>query len=456
MSVHFTDSMVFGDSVGTPAMREIFEETSMFQSWLDVEAALAEAMAELDLIPASAAERIRKHAKVELIDLEGVKKRGKVTGHSLLGLLGEFRDVIDHEEAKYVHWGATTQDIIDTGNMLMVKKGYTVVKSMLRELMQFMLPLLTDHADTVMVGRTHGGHALPITFGYKAATWLSELSRHYERLEQATPRILVGNITGAVGTFASWGDMGRKIQEKAMAILDLGVADTCWHSSRDRTAEFMNLYAQLAGTCARISREVYTLSKTEFQELEEPFPKGQVGSSTMPHKRNPIHTEWTIVLSRVLRTNAALATEVMVQENERDATNWKTEWIIIPESHVMMSGVLQHMIKTMDGLQVKTDNMLENTNMLRGLLLSESAMFVVAKIMPLPDAHELVYQASMRAFENKSTLLDELWADDRVSAKCDRDELANALDARSYVGLAPEVAKDVHDKVARQLADIKN
>lgn len=451
MSVHFIDSVVFGNSVGTPDMRQVFSETATYQRWLDVEVALAKAQASLGMIPEAAAEVIAAHADAKLINLEAVQAHGKRTGHSLLGVLAEFRRLIAHDDARYVHFGATTQDIIDTGLMLMIKDAYRWVESRLAEVMRLVAALSEKHAGTVMVGRTHGGHALPITFGFKAAVWLSELSRQLERWQGARERILVGNISGAVGTFASWGEKGFEVQKRALALLGLNVPETVWHSSRDRVAEALTLCALLAGTGARIGREVYNLSRTEMGELMEPS-EGKIGSSTMPHKRNPIHSEWIMVLERQIRYNASIAIEVMSQENERDASRWKNEWITVPESFVYLSALLNHMTVLLKGLAVDEKRMLQNTNLLRGMLLSEQVMFLLERHFPLPQAHEKVYLASVRAVEKGTGLVEELMADPDVASRCQAPEIEKVLDPAGYLGLAAAIARTVKERVERQLA----
>jgi adenylosuccinate lyase len=451
MSVHFIDNAVFGDSVGTAEMRRIFSETQSFQRWLDVEVALAKAQASLGMIPAAAAEIIAAQADASQLDLEAVKAHGKRTGHSLLGVLAEFRRLIAHDHARYVHFGATTQDIIDTALMLQVRDAFDMTTDRLGNVLRLVGELAEKHAATVMVGRTHGGHALPITFGFKASIWLSELSRQFDRWQQARERILVGNMTGAVGTFASWGHRGFEVQEKTMAELGLGVPETCWHSSRDRIAETAVLCAMLGGTAARIGHETYNLSKTEVRELIEPSV-GKIGSSTMPHKRNPIHSEWVMVLERHIRYNAALCLEAMGQENERDATHWKNEWIAVPESFVYLSGLLNHLTVLLGGLTVDAGRMMENTRMLKGMLLSEQLMFLLERHFPLPVAHDKVYRASVRAMDNGSMLADELMADAEVAARCSRADIESLLDPAGYLGEAETVARRVKARVDRQLA----
>ncbi|MEW6264098.1 MAG: adenylosuccinate lyase family protein [Thermodesulfobacteriota bacterium] len=451
MSVHFIDSIVFGDSVGTAAMRRVFDETTMLQRWLDVETALAQTQASLGLIPAEAADIIAAKADVSAISLEAVRAHGKRTGHSLLGLLAEFRRVIAHDHARYLHFGATTQDIIDTGLMLMIKDAWDLVTGHLGRAMRLVSALVENHSRTLMVGRTHGGHALPITFGFKAAGWLSELSRQLERWTAARERVLVGNLTGAVGTFAAWGDKGPAVQAGALSRLGLGVPEIVWHSSRDRLAETAALGALLAGTAARIGREVYNLSKTELRELQEPS-EGKIGSSTMPHKRNPIHSEWIMVLERAVRQNAAVVVEVMGQENERDASRWKNEWLAIPELFVFLSGLLNHLEVLLGGLKVEVGRMKSNADLLKGMLLSEQMMFLLEKFLPLPLAHEKVYRASVRAFEKDTHLVDELMADAEVAALCRREEIEKILDPAGYLGLAVQTALAVKTRVEAQLA----
>lgn len=451
MSVHFIDNTVFGDSVGTADMRLIFEETHAFQRWLDVEVALARAQSLMGMIPADAAEIIAAKADASQLDLEAVKASGKRTGHSLLGVLAEFRKLIAHDHARYVHFGATTQDVIDTAQMLMIKDAYGLVMQRMAGVLRLVGDLAERHATTIMVGRTHGGHALPITFGFKAAIWLSELSRQFERWGQARGRILVGNMTGAVGTFASWGERGFEVQERTMALLGLGVPETCWHSSRDRIAEAATLCAMFAGTAARIGHEIYNLSKTETRELIEPSA-GKIGSSTMPHKRNPIHSEWVMVLERQIRYNAALCLEAMSQENERDASRWKSEWIALPETFVYLSGQLNHLTVLLGGLTVDAKQMLNNTNMLKGMLLSEQVMFVLEKHFPLPQAHEKVYHASVRAMDKGAMLVDELMADAEVAARCSRTQIEKLLDPAGYLGQSEAVTRNVTARIDRQLA----
>jgi adenylosuccinate lyase len=445
------ESSLFGNSISTPAMSAVFDEKAVLQRWMRVEAALASAQADLNLIPRYAAKRISESIDPNLLDIKAIMSHGKLTGHSLMGFLNDLRRIVGKDAARFVHFGATTQDIIDTAQMLGAKEGLQVFKEQLIGVIRSLLLLTKNNAHTIMAGRTHGGQALPITLGFKMAVWLDELSRHLERLREIKQRDLVGNMTGAVGTFACWGELGYTLQTGVMERLNLGTPDVCWHSSRDRLAELLIFLAFVGATAARIATEIYNLSKTEVGELEEPFSEGRVGSSTMPHKRNPIHSEWIIVLSRIVRSNASTAMESMILENERDASAWKTEWVILPESFVMASSILNHLQMIFDGLVIHPDRMEKNMELLKGLMLSEPVMFVLAEVMPLPEAHERVYQASMKAFENDSHLLDELFLDPEVEKLCDKKKIIRAMDARNYLGQALETVDRVTEKVEAQL-----
>lgn len=453
MSVHMLDMASFEDSMSTAAMRKVFEESALFQRWLDVEAALATAQASLGMIPAASGAAIAAAAKVERIDFQAVHAHGRETGHSLVPLLRELRRVAGPDHAGYVHWGATTQDIVDTGMMLMVSAAWGQVREQLLALMKPLLGHMEAHRDTVMVGRTHGNHALPITFGFKVAGWLDELHRQVARWDQARERVLVGGINGAVGTFAPWGAKGLEVQAETCRLLELGVPDAPWQSARDRTAEAATLCGLTAGTLSRIAQEIYLLATTEVGELAEPFPPGTIGSSTMPHKRNPIRTEWALNLTRMVRANAQTMMESMSAEHERDASRWRTEWVRLPESFLMLSGALAHLIAVAEGLQVNVERMESNLYLDRGLLFSEPAMFVLAEAgMPLDRAHHKVYEAAQRVYQNGTQLLDELVADAEITSLRGRDALAAAMEPRAHTGLAGVVVDKIGGKTAALLA----
>src|SRR5206468_1660186 len=287
---HFIDYQLIGDQISTPEMRAVFDERAMLQRWLDVEAALAAAQEELGLIPTGSAAAIARVAKVEALDLETVRRDLAVTAHPIVPIVRELARLAG-EAGRWVHWGATTQDIMDTGMVLQLRAAHTILRRDLVALVLALADLAESHRDTVMAGRTHAQQALPITFGFKVATWTAECVRQVERLDDAAPRLFVGELGGAVGTLAGFGPQGEAVQRKALERLGLGVPPIAWHASRDTIAEFVSLLALIGGTLARIANEVVQLQRSEIMELEEPFAHGKVGSSTMPHKRNPTHAE---------------------------------------------------------------------------------------------------------------------------------------------------------------------
>jgi adenylosuccinate lyase len=303
--------------------------------------------------------------------------------------------------------------------------------------------LAESHRATPMVGRSHGVQALPITFGHKCAIWLSEMGRHYERLRQLEPRVFVGGMVGAVGTQASYGPQAAELDKRLMKRLGLGVADINWQPARDRFAEYACTLGLIGGTLGKIANEVVILEHNEIDEIAEPFTEGKVGSSTMPHKRNPSTCEAAVAVSRALRYNAAFMLECMVIEHERDGSSWRSEWKALPESCLMMGGLLAMMKAVIEGLSVNVDKMRANLDLLGGFLLSERVMFALSDKVGKQTAHELVYEASMHGLESGITFEQSLMQSPRVRGALSEVELRAALDPTGYVGRAPQIVDEV-------------
>ena len=449
MPSHFIDFHLFGDQFSTSEMRGVFEEHAMLQRWLDVEVALAAAQAELGLIPGDAAEAIARAARVEQLDLEAVKRDLAVTAHPIVPLVRELERVAG-EGGRWVHWGATTQDIIDTGMILQLRAAHAILRRDVVTLVLELADLAERHRDTVMAGRTHAQQALPITFGFKVATWVAEGVRHVERLDETAPRLFVGQLAGAVGTLAGFGPMGEAVQRAALARLGLGVPPIAWHASRDTITEFVTLQALIGATLARVANEVIQLQRSEIMELEEPFARGKVGSSTMPHKRNPAHAERIVAIGRLLRGLATTALETAVAAHERDMSVGRAEWVLVPETACLSAAALHWSLVVIRGLTVNRARMKENLRCLGGLLLSEAVMLRLGETLGRNAAHDLVYDAAMAAFEGRGTFRELLLADARVGAVLTAEDLDRLLDPAAYVGLAGSfVDRVVHD--ARRL-----
>jgi adenylosuccinate lyase len=421
----------------TPELRVLFDDEGRTQRWLDILAALAEAQAGLGLVPAEAAEAIRTHADVGLLDLEAVAAGTRATGHSTLGLIRCLREVLPAQAAEWVYYGATVQDVTDTWFGLVIRDVLDVVERDVARCRAASVELARRHRGTIMSGRTHGQPGLPITFGFKAAVWAAELGRHLERIAQARPRLQVVQLGGALGTLEFWGDDALALLDAFAAGLGLGVPEIPWITARDRVAEFVTLLALVTGTLAKIGNEIYELQRPELGELAEPFTPGQVGSITMPHKRNPELAEHLDTLGRIVRANAGVTLEGMVALHERDGRGWKAEWLVLPESSLLTGAALGFAARLLEGLQVHGDRMRANLDAQGGYPLSEPVMRRIADQVGKHVAHETVYAATMAGLTQGVDLRTALQnagvvGPDGLSAA----ELDEALDPAGALGAA--------------------
>jgi adenylosuccinate lyase len=438
MGTHVIDSLLFQDQFSTKRMREIFSDENMVQKWLDVEAALAEVQAEMGIIPEKAAKEISRKARADLMDFVEMKRQVDITGHPIVPLLRCLKNACEGNAAEYAHWGATTQDIMDTGMILQVREAYGEILQKTKALQAKLCDLAKKHRDLVMAGRTHGQHALPITLGYKIAVWAAELLRDIERLEQCSRRLFMGQFSGAVGTIASLGSEGLEVQKRLMDRLRLAMPPISWHSSRDTIAEFICVLGILTSTLGKMANEVATLQKTEYGELEEPFAMGKVGSSTMPHKRNPMYSEGVVSLSKNIRSTVPLAIECMVGEHERDMRPWQAEWEFIGRVCCMTDAAVKESLHIFTDLTVRPEHIEENLYKLNGLMLSEAIMMDMGKRIGRQEAHEIVYEAAMEAFEKDIPFKEVLLRDERVLRNFEVAEIDSILDPHKYTGLAGE------------------
>jgi len=360
VGARLTDSALYAHLWGTGELRRVFDEAGRIQGWLDVLAALAQAQAELGIIPEEAAKAIAGSSSVELLDLEAVAEETRRTGHSTLGLIRGLQAVLPDEAREWVYYGATVQDVTDTWSALAARKVLGVAWRDLRAIEEILLLLAEAHRDTFMAGRTHGQPGSPITFGYKAAGWADEVRRHLDRLREAGPRLFAGQLGGGVGTLAFFGSDGIELRRRFCALLGLEDPAVSWTSSRDRPAELVHLLAMVTATLARIGNEVYQLSRPEIGELAEtPLAEG-VGSITMPHKRNPEVAEHLVTLSRLVRAQEGVVLEGMVAEGERDGRGWKAEWAAVPEACLLTGAALDLARRMLAGLEVHPQAMRGN------------------------------------------------------------------------------------------------
>ncbi|MEM4699506.1 MAG: adenylosuccinate lyase [Candidatus Nezhaarchaeales archaeon] len=437
---------------GSPEMRRIFEEEERLQRLLDVEAALAKVQAELGIIPKEAADVISSKASVRYVSLKRVKEIEAEIKHDLMAV------VMALEEAcgplgRFVHFGATSYDIEDTATALQLKEAINIIENRLLELARILSELTERYAELTMVGRTHGQHAPPITLGFKFAVWLREVARHIERLRQAKERVLVGKMSGAVGSMASFGPKAAEVQRKVMEALGLRPADISTQIvQRDCHAELVMLLALIACSLDKFATEVRNLQRPEILEVAEGFGPAQVGSSTMPHKQNPIVCERISSLAKIMRGLVTAAYENVPLWHERDLTNSASERFLIPMSCIIIDEMLLSMIEVLKGLRVYPDNMKRNLHLTQGRIMSEAVMLELVKMgWSRREAHEKLRRLSMRSLAEGRPLLDVLLEDPQIASVFTKERLEELLDPENYVGLAPQLAKEMVQLTRKEL-----
>ncbi len=443
MASHITDSIFLKDLYGTDEMRAIFEDRALLQKWLDVEVALARAEAEVGVIPVWAAEEIARKGRAELMDVVKMKAQIDLTLHPIVPLIRVFKDACANGAGEYIHYGATTQDIMDTAVVLQSKDAIAIVERRLADFEAVLAELARKHRDTLMAGRTHGQHALPITFGFKVAIWLDEFRRHRARLEDCKPRVLVGQFGGAVGTLASFNADALAVRARMMTLLGLADSPITWHVAHDGFAEFANVLAMLSGTCGKIAAEIIALQKTEVWEVEEPFNEGKVGSSTMPHKRNPMLCEAIVALARLSFSQARNALDGLIVAHERDWTYNHMEWAYVPELCVLTDGALNLTLRVLRGLRVHPERMRRNADALQGLMMSEAVMFALGQFVGKQTAHDIVYECAMKSIEHDTPFRQLLLSDAIVAQHLTAEKIDALLDPARYTGLAAQMTDAV-------------
>ncbi|AMB99827.1 adenylosuccinate lyase [Aerococcus urinaehominis] len=442
MASHVIDLLTLQGNFSTPEMRAIWTDENRLQQQLKVEAALAQAEAKLGLIPEQAAEAIEKASQADLYDIEEIAAESARLKHSMMATINALQAQTG-DYGEYVHYGVTTQDVVDTGHMLQVKASYQIIKADLLKAIDHIAQFADDNRDAVMAGRTHGMHALPTTLAFKAVVWLDEFIRHYQRAQEMEGRVFVGNISGGVGTYASFGDLGAQVETETLEILGLGVPNISWQSSRDRFSEYANVLALISASLGKIGNELYNLMRTDIGEIEEGFTDGKVGSSTMPHKRNPAAIEGLVSLTPPIQKAAELIHHSMMTEHERDAMSWRQEWVALPEINIYLAAQLANFNQILPNLLVRKDKMTANLNSQHGLIVSERVMFEVAKALGKQTAHHVVYENAMTSFEQGRDFLEVLSRDGRITQHFDKAALEDLLDPANYTGLADQKVDQV-------------
>lgn len=434
---------------GTEEMKFVWSEANRLDKLMMVEAALAKAEADLGLIPKKAAEIIS--ASTNLVELDRVKAIEDEIHHDMMAVVLGISEKCPEDAGKWVHFGATSNDILDTATGLQLKEAVQVLEEKMNKLLDVLLVQAEAHKHTVCAARTHGQIGVPTTYGLRFAIWASEVARHIERLEQLKPRLLVGQMTGAVGTQAAFGKDGIEIQKLVMQYLEIGSVDVSNQIiQRDRHAEFVMWMANTVTTLDKIGVEIRSLQRTEIAEVEESFKKKQVGSSTMPHKRNPIKSEQICGLARIVR--AMVEPELLNNTlwDERDLTNSSCERVVFPEACVLTDHIIKLGIGVIENLRFYPENIRRNLNLLRGLNMGEAVMIELAKRgVGRQEAHEIVRSSAMEAHETGKHFKEVLLSKPDVANYLSEEDINSLVDPDKYIGTAVEQVEAVVQKLKR-------
>jgi 3-carboxy-cis,cis-muconate cycloisomerase len=449
MSVHPADSEIFGALWSTAEMRALFCDATHLQLMLDVEAALARAEARLGLIPPQAAEAIARAARVENLRVERIAEGTREAGVPVPALVSELGRAAGEEAARYIHLGATTQDILDTALVLQVRRALAHLRRDLVALARTLAKRASEYRDTPMAGRTHLQQAVPITFGLKCAVWASPLAAHVERLDQAARRVLVVQFGGAAGTLASLGANGVAVAEALAHELGLGVPDLPWHAARDTVAEIVALLGLVCGSLSKFALDVALLMQTEVAEVFESHAAGRGGSSTMPQKRNPVAAEYIIAAARGVHALAPLMLTAMAQDHERATGPWQSEALALPQGFVLCAGAIAHALAIAEGMTIDAARMRRNLELGGGLIMAEAVATGLLPMMGRAAAHHALQRVSNRAIAEGKTLGQALRDDAETRRHLSDEQIDRLTDPAAYLGSAGAFVDRVVARIAR-------
>ena len=400
------ESDIFRPLFRDDELAELFADKAYLRAMVDVETALARAEARLGIIPSWAGEQIAAAARSEKINLAEITKGTASDGFPVIALVSALRAMVGPQAAPYVHWGATTQDIMDTACVLQLRSAIAIFNERFKKIVPDLAALADRHRSTVLAGRTHGQQALPISFGLKAASWLAPIVRHRQRLDTISPSLLVVQFGGASGTLAALGDKGLVVMEALAGELDLALPIMPWHTQRDGFVEFAGWLSLVTGSLAKMAQDIILLAQTEVDEASESSEHGRGGSSTMPQKNNPITSELIIAAAR---TNASLLSAMhhaLIQEHERATHGWQVEWLTLPQMILLTGAALKHALYLAKNLQVNAAKMRENLTRANDIVLAEAVVFALSNHMPRPKAHETVKEACRIVASEGKRLVD--------------------------------------------------
>jgi 3-carboxy-cis,cis-muconate cycloisomerase len=442
MPINPADGPILGTLYGSDAMRAVFDESAYFQRMLDVEAALAQVQARLGIIPGEAAGAIAEAAARGDLSTEVLAASARNVGYPVVGLVAELSRGAG-EAGGWTHWGATTQDIMDTATVLQVRAGLGLIEAEMRAILTALAGHARIHRGTVMAGRTHLQQALPTTFGLKCATWALPFIGYIRRLPELRRRVELVEFGGAAGTLASLGDQGVAVMEGLAAELDLHAPIAPWHVCREGLAEAVAYLGLICGSLAKFATDIILLAQTEVGEVAEPYVSGRGASSTMPQKRNPIASEYILAATRSVQALVPVMLGAMAQDHERATGPWQSEALVIPQAFVLTHGALLHARAITEGMVVDTERMRRNLDLTHGLIVAEAVMMGLAPHLGRGEAHHVVKHACDVALTERLSLTDALARDPAVSSRLDRAAIERMTDPASYLGSAQAFADRV-------------
>jgi 3-carboxy-cis,cis-muconate cycloisomerase len=435
MPTNPADSPILGTLYGSDAMRAVFDERAQLQRMLDVEAALARVQARLGIIPAEAADAITQAARIEHLNIEQLAATARNVGAPVVGVVNGLSRAAG-EAGAWTHWGATTQDIVDTATVLQIREGLALIRASLRSMTTALAAQADKHRRTVMAGRTYLQQALPTTLGLKCAVWLQPLIGHVQRLDALRPRVEQVSFGGAAGTLASLGDRGIAVMEGLAAELGLATPAAPWHVNREAFAETVGFLGLICGSLAKFATDIILLAQTEVGEVAEPYVAGRGSSSTMPQKRNPIASTYIVAAARNVHALVPVMLGAMAADQERATGAWQAEWLALPQAFVLTHGALQQAAAIAEGMVADPGRMRHNLDISHGLIVAEAVMMGLAPQLGRAEAHHVVKHACDVVLTENIDLADALAREPAVAGRLNRAQIERLTDPANYLGSA--------------------
>ena len=428
-----------------PDIDTLFSERSIIRKYIEVEKALALVQGRLGVIPEKAAKAIVHSLDADKINLEEFNEDFKKIGFPIVGLIKQLNQQVDNGFGEYLHWGATTQDIMDTGLVLLLRDFVELLQKQITQISEQLILITETHLKTRMVGRSQLQHAIPITFGYKAATWLAPILRFQKKLKALLPDLYKVQFGGAVGTLASLGEIGFDVKRELAIELDLSEAEISWHTQRDQLAGFVTSLGVFSTSISKIGKDILYMTQTEVGEIVE---RGEGKSSTMPNKRNPINTQNILLAGQTLRSQINILLESAVQDHERGSATWQLEWVLIPNICSQMYFSVSTLNKLLSNIDIKADRMLENMNLSGSVIYAEAIMMILAKKVGRQIAHDLVDEAVSESLLKEEISFEQaLFESKKISEILSKKEIEKVLLGKEHVKMAALSAKKMLELV---------